>query len=313
MENQTTTTEATAVIITAYDSQSAIYAAIAETLEGHRATTENPGAIASAIITRAEADSKAGESARAVLVAVAGIGALTLGAIADGADLCAPGDSGFVFSAIGARGIEVAGEKRNGTIGLAIYPAHSIDAILAQAEGPAYLLGLAQKEMGLVAFRRLRLEPGVATVAELDESAKAMPADVTDFLVRQTASAGESFRSFNDHFTLFRKALAANPGTKAPAAALPAAKAEVLKSIRSASYAKANYGPVESLGWFKDVAKAFRMYLAGLQARGGEDAATANPADVDRWLAGRDSLDLGIKPAKEIADADSVDFSAFGL
>lgn len=311
-------------LLSAFDSKSLAYGAIYEALGGFRGTTTAPAATAAAMVGESEkaqikhkVDGIA-DFVKGLPVVIAGKGAVALAEIAAGTvDLGTAGDSGFVFSLIGVRGIVARGEdgkeeKRNGAIGLALYPAHSLDAFLATEEGRAWVQSQVDKEAGLVAFRNLRMTPGEATLADLSQAAFTMPCLVSDFTDRTRASTAESFASFKTYWPVMVARLAANAATAKLVEALPTRRDDILSAFRSANYAATLFPELEKAGHFVRMAQIFGQLLQSIAANKEESGETVDfdPLAPARWIEGRDNLDLLPKAAKGV-DLSEIDFGAF--
>ena len=327
-DNLNTTATTAAAILNGFDSQSATYAALHAGLDGFRTVTNDPAVNLRKAVSVAESAEKTPEASSAAVavilglsVALAGQGAATVAEILEGtATLPESGDRGYVLSLIGVRGLKGTDadgkpENRNGAIALAIYPAHSIDALTATEEGKAWLQIQADKEAGLVAFRRLRFAAGEATAQMLADAAQGMPATVADFIERARAASGESFAVFNALFTDFRKILANNAGTAASAAVLPTKKADVLSAIRSKAYAETYFPLLEEKNLFSMVGRAFAIAVANMKknAEASGESFEYDPADILRWIEGRDTLNLVNRVEVKPEDLEAIDFSAFGI
>lgn len=324
-----TATAAVAAILFPHDSASLLYTAARDALDGFRANADAPAALLVKIqsaITSSKADDATKAAAIAAFeslpVAVASRGMFTPGQlIAGDVDLPEAGDAGFTVSLLGFKSLELAdpatGEKakRNGFWGLAIYPAHSIEAAMQTESGKAWLQSLMDKESGLIAFRGLRVAYGETTVADLSEAAFAMPCALSDYTDR-TRATGETFATFNDLWPAFRGKLAENPASAKLVAALPTKKADMLAAIRSKTFAEVKFPALEAAGIVVKVATAFGRFVAAVEEAAAQDGTEMaySAADVARWIEGRDTLDL-VKAQTETVDAAAVTdaLAAFGI
>ena len=308
----------------AFDSKSPAYNVLRNALGGFRLETQDLAATFAAIIKEAvDAETKhklAGlaESVAALPVAIAGIGAETIAALSEGkASLPDAGDAGFTVSFVGTRGLEILDEdgktvKRDGAFGLAVYPAHSVDAYLATEEGRGFVAGIIAKEAGLIAFRGLRLESGVATLSDFAAAAQGIPRLVSEYTDRSRASADkESFAIFNDFWETVKAVLSKNPGTAKVVLALPTRKADILSAIRSKAYAQTLFPAVETPGYFVAIANVVANFTKEIATQA---EAQGRPFDYDltaiaRWIEGRENLDLLPKAAADV-DLGGVDFAS---
>lgn len=323
------TTTYAAPTLAPHHSESLLYVASRDALDGFRAVTESPAALLSKIagaISGSKADDATKAAAIAAFeslpVAVASRGMFVPAAIVAGdVDLPEAGDSGYTVSLIGFKSLELTdpatGEKakRNGFWGLAIYPAHSIAAAMETETGKAWLQSLMDKESGLIAFRGLRVAYGETTVNDLSEAAFAMPCALSDYTDR-TRATGETFATFNDLWPAFRGKLAENPASAKLVAALPTKKADMLAAIRSKTFAEVKFPALESAGLITKIGAAFGNFVAAIEeaAKAESEDVPYSAADVTRWLEGRDSLDL-VKAQTETVDAAAVTdaLAAFGI
>jgi hypothetical protein len=67
-------------------------------------------------------------------------------------------------------------------------------------------------------------------------------------------------------------------------------KADTLKSIRSAHFARTNYPAIEERGFFVAIASAMATVIEKAQAKNPDSSMTGDPAAIRRWLAERDQL-----------------------
>ena len=317
-----------------FDTKSALHAAIASVLDGHRVATLDAVKTMQAIVTKAESAKADGaalaESFLALPVAIAGTDVASVADIISGAIALPPlGDSGHIISLIGVRGIvtqttddsgKPTTEKRNGAIGLAIYPAHSVAAFLATDEGKEHVEAVLAKESGLQAFRRLRFTPAESTLQDMADAARGMPVSVSDYTDRQRGKAADTYAVFTDNWSRYLQNMRATPAQAPLAAVLPTAAKEMLSAIRSKAFAVAKYPALENAGWFVKVARHLQGVLAATAAKveeaieSGEDveAFDYDLTAFDRWIEKRDELDLFNRIDTIDADLSSVDLFAMG-
>lgn len=192
------------------------------------------------------------------------------------------------------------GEDKNlvGIKGIVIYPMPTLESIINSEDGAKWIEKTAEKEIALVAFRNFReaatlfaFEQGVdkvastvsALVADAERGGNGLDTDTFDALWKDT-----------------RDALKDN----APAlAALLPGKAEVLKCIRSESYAKENEPDLEGRGIFVWLANVIIKAAESNEDKQG-NADPLDPAAIKEWLEGRSTLEI------KKADAKARDFSA---
>lgn len=314
--------------LAAFETKSAVATFLAAGLDGHRVNTTDVAATLQVIVSAADTGKGGGADIAAIVsafpVAIAGQGAATVDDLIQGTVALPPaGDLGYTVSMIGVRGIEVsvtdeagkaATEKRNGVISLAIYPAYSVAALLTTDEGKAHLEAIAAKEFGLTAFRRLRFTPGEATIGDLTEAALGMPVAMSDFTDRRRATGADTFAAFNDLWPDFLLMLRANPAQAALANALPK-KSEMLLCIRSKAYALAKYPAFETANTIVRAARAFAARMTAIGAKAAEEGETFDydMGAIERWIAGRDELDLFNRVDAISDDVAATDLSDFGV
>lgn len=311
----------------AFDSKSPEYSILSAACDGFRITTLSPVSIAAQIVQAAtEAESKGAQGIAARLsalpVAVAGHGKVSLAELSTAnpdALGVLPGAAGFVLSLVNVRGIEVktaeGAEKRNGVIGLALYPAHPVESFQTTDEGRAFLTTILDKEQGLNAFRKLRFTPGESTEEDFDAGAKAMPITAEDFLPSRT-TASEGFDLFNDIYPLLARKMSSDPTSAPIIAALPTKRADVLAAIRSASLARTLYPALEERDIFAKLGRVLFNTAESLRAKEESDGKAwgYNNASVLRWIDERESLDL-LPKVKADVDTDAIAnaFAVFGV
>jgi hypothetical protein len=306
-------------LATAMLSDSAEHQLITDVIGGFRTVTDSPAAIAAAIIDKAtEIADKARTvgfrpACESIAVLIGGKGLTTVAGLALGVDLPAAGDLGYTVSRVEVRGIETPEGKKNGSLGLSVYPCWSAAAFMATDEGRAMVDKIVQKECGLVAFRPIRVVLGETTYEELDQGAIRMPLTVGDY-TDTSRGPSESFACFNDNWPKWMPLALKIPARAPIIAALPKSKPELLKAIRSKAYALAMFPALESRDLFAKVATAFAnemgTFLASDAAESGKPLAYDMTA-VLRWIEGRDTLDL--RPQVEATDLEALDLSGFGV
>lgn len=191
-----------------------------------------------------------------------------------------------VLGYVGSKADEAKG-KSSGVKAIVLYPVPSLESILASDEGKKWLDKTAEKEASLVIFRNFR---DAATLDEFQAGIAKTPKGVDELVAAHTREgAGLDTDTFDATWTGMRLFLKANQ--PAIAKALPA-KPEIVKSIRSASYAAENFEPLETAGVFTKLAQAM---INAAKANVDTKTNTPNPLDtsaIESWVANRDSLDL---------------------
>lgn len=230
-------------------------------------------------------------------------------------EFSAPGVS-VVVTFIGVRGIKVSSDPNdkpvNGARGFAIFPLHPVEAITADDSGNDWLKKVITKESAHVALRGLRnVNPALGTDA-LVAAAQSMPLSVSDY-VEESTSEGLDTAAFDKLWKQFRKLLSEDPATAALAVELPN-KAEVIKAIRSAAFAREEYGNIESMGGFKWIGETMAATVDGMKAAASQEGEDFDfdSAEIRGWLAGRDSK-VFTTPKRAAADLNTVDFAAFSF
>lgn len=236
----------------------------------------------------------------------------TIPPVADWNDVYRQPGVRVAVSFIGVRGIPSQDDptkKLNGARGFAVYPVHSIDSIQANESGADWLWKLIEKEMSHVAFRGLRGLGDEAGLAELTQAAIAMPVSVGDY-VEESTRDGMDTSAFDSVWKQFRTMLQAEAATAPLVNALPQ-KAEVVKSIRSAAYARDNYPQLEKIKAFEFIANTMVKVIGIANADAiekGEE--TIDAGEIAAWAAKRDTF-VFPTPAKKNVDLGGVDFGAF--
>lgn len=289
--------------LTPYHSETPVYATIAETLD---TTSRKTGLTAEAVA--AIMATLAAKGAGSIPLAIAGHNGAPTAADFDPETLSEPGEGGYVVSTIGKRGIECAdGKTRNGFVALAVYPHHTVSAIVAHTGGELdkcdYLTRLVDKEMGLAAFRNLRFEDGEG-LADLAIAAATMPATLDRFLVAsREGGGGGAYAVFNDNWAAFRLVLSKSKATKGIVKALPA-KSDMLKAIRSSAFAESVAPGLEAKGYIVAIAKLMAQRIEAVNEAAKEGETLGDPAAILDWTEGRDSLDLRDPDAGDVGEID---------
>jgi hypothetical protein len=203
------------------------------------------------------------------------------------------------LATVGARVKDAKGKALIGIRGIVMFPIPTVETFLAAGEsGANFVAKVIEKEAALMAFRPLR-DP--ATHEAFIRAVGEVPTTVDNYLTENARTGGGGDATFDALWKDLRDSLKVN--YDALVRQLPT-KAEVVKCIRSASYANETQPALESRGIF--------VKLANMVIKG---AAKAQPTPLDTtgisdWLAGRDTLNLGTgKPtADDLAALDALDF-----
>lgn len=213
-------------------------------------------------------------------------------------------------SFLGVRGIKEGDKEVNGARAFVIYPTHPVDAIRADETGMAWLWKIVEKETSHVALRGLRnVNPALGNDA-LFQAAQNMPLSVGDY-VEESAREALDTSAFDATWKQFKKLLSESAATAALVPQLPQ-KAEVIRAIRSKTYATEHYGDLEAIGAFEFIARRMAA-IVDLLHKQAVDSGTdfdLDSAELRGWLANRDKF-VYEAPRKVVTDLSTVDFAAF--
>lgn len=215
-----------------------------------------------------------------------------------------------ILAYVGGRAESASNKDKNivGIKGVAIYPQPPLASFIDSEEGKTFLSKIVEKEAALVAFRNFRES---ATLYEFQQGVSKVASSVSALIAdSQRGGNGLDTETFDALWSDMRTALK----QQMPAlVALFPSKQEVIKAIRSASYAKSEHEALESKGVF--------VWLANVLIQAAEsntDAKTNEPNPMDAsaiksWLEGRESLNLTkaeSKPA-DFSVLDSIQLPGF--
>lgn len=312
-----------------HTSDSLLYVASRDVLDGFRTVTLNPGQTIGLIAQKIGAIKATQEERHQALrdlaampFVIASRGVFSIQDVVEGkVELPLAGDLGYTLSLVGFKGLELPDpsvkegkSKKNGVWAFAIYPAHSITAAIETDAGKAWLQTQMDKELGLVAFRGIRVTMGETTIGDLAEAAFAMPCALSDFTDR-ARSTSEAFGTFNDLWPTFREVTSKKPQAAKVLAMLPTKRADMLAALRSKVFAEVKFPGLESANVFVQIGQHFAAFvdvMVSRAAEAGNDLPYAG-ADVLRWLEGRDTLDLVRAQVETVDEADlTAALSAFG-
>lgn len=218
-------------------------------------------------------------------------------------------------SFIGVRGLKDSdkpdAKEVNGAKGFTLYPLYSIDAIRADESGEKWLWKIAEKEASHVAMRGLRNVALALGADALAAAAMAMPLTVSDY-VEESESDAMDTTAFDKMWKQFRKMLSEDAATAALVPGLPQ-KAEVLKSIRSAAYAREQYADLESIGTFRFIGETMANIIDVMHKQAVDEGQEfeLDSSDIRGWIAGRDTKTFAGPRKTEQADLTKVNFAAF--
>jgi hypothetical protein len=226
------------------------------------------------------ADAKAAFDAAAAIAKPLNLGAFE-------ADPEAFADSENTLAAVavvGSRDRNAAGKMESGIRAVVLFPMPTAAAFVAGAE--SWIAKIVEKEAAHVAFRNLR---NAESMEELAAAAQAMPTDVATY-VAEHARGGEGLDTdaFDTVWNPLRKML--KEAMPELVDLLPQ-KGEVLKAIRSKSYAESEHNALEARGVF--------IYLGNMLVKAAEgwtdEKGESDPIDataIKDWLAERDTLEI---------------------
>ncbi len=214
-------------------------------------------------------------------------------------------------SFIGVRGLETSdGKKANGARGFVVYPLHPVESIQTDESGIAWLWKVVEKEASHVALRGLRNVPDALGTDALSAAAAAMPLNVSDYVEESTRESLDT-SAFDAIWKQFRKMLSDSPATAPLVPQLPA-KSEVLKGIRSKSYATQEYESLEKIGAFVFIGQTMAGIIDHMRKAAMEsgDDFEMDSDEIKTWLSQRETKTF-TTPRKVESDLTKVNFAAF--
>lgn len=188
----------------------------------------------------------------------------------------------------------VNGKKEPTTIkAIVVTPVPSLDSLLSDDAGRAWVQKVIDKELNHVAVRPLRDAENLATAVEQ------MPTTRAGF-IESSRDVGGIMDTFNDLYKTINDKMADRAPIWAKARLI---KAELKKAMESTAYALEYYPSLEDRGEGKDslfvVALKFGQALAKHKG--------SDPAIFDKWLATRDAQTLAKTDSDDDADDISLD------
>lgn len=199
-----------------------------------------------------------------------------------------------VLGWVGSKGDEAKG-KASGVKAIVLYPMPTVESFLASDKGKEWIAKVAEKEVGLVAFRNFR---DAATLEEFQAGIAKTPKTVDEYVAEHArGAAGVDTETFDATWPGLRIYLK----NKQPLLhkALPT-KPEVIKAIRSAAYAVAEYPKLEEAGVFVRLAQTC---IGAAKSNVDEKTKVANPLPTDSiesWIANRDSVTITKQQRAEV-------------
>lgn len=199
-------------------------------------------------------------------------------------------DSRFAVAVVGAR-VKKGNKVETGIKALVIFPIPSLAQFIAGGE--AWLNKIAEKEAAHVAFRNLRQ---AVTLDELQAANASMPFDVDGYIASYNSGDGLDTETIDAVWSDVRKFI------KSEAASLYGlmpAKQEVIKSIRSTSYAMQEHPELEKRGIFTNVIAALVIKAAENWKDGDGNETPLDTDVIQGWLEARDTTNIAQRQAAE--------------
>lgn len=196
------------------------------------------------------------------------------------------------------------GKMLTGIKALVMFPIPTAEAFIANASD--WIAKIAEKEAAHVAFRGLR---NANTAEEVISEAEKMPRTVEDYVATYARSDGLDTEAYDTLWSECRKFLKDKMPTLVP---LLPQKGEVLKAIRSASYAAEEYEALESKGVFVPF---LTTLLTNAGAAWKDKDGNADPVDtseIESWVETRDEVHIR-KAAEQEKDFSVLDNLDLGL
>lgn len=210
-------------------------------------------------------------------------------------------ESRFAVAVVGAR--EKVGNKiESGIRALVIFPIPTLAQFIASGE--AWLNKIAEKEAAHVAFRSLRQ---AVTLGELEAANASMPFDVEGYIASYNSGDGLDTETLDAVWSDVRKFI------KSEAAALYGvmpAKQEVIKSIRSASYAMQEHPELEKRGMFVNVIAALVIRAAESWKDNDGNPTPLDASAIQDWIENRDTTHIA---QRQVAEKDFSALDGFDL
>lgn len=194
-----------------------------------------------------------------------------------------------VLAYVGGREAAAGKTDKNivGVKGIAIYPQPPLSLFLDSEDGKAFLNKIVEKEAALVAFRNFRES---ATLFEFEQGVSKV-ASTVEALIADSSRGGNGLDT--DTFDALWSDMRAALKKEMPAlVALFPSKQEVIKAIRSASYAASEHSALESKGVFTWLATVLIDAAKNNQDAKTGEAAPMDATAIESWVAGRDTLAL---------------------
>lgn len=185
---------------------------------------------------------------------------------------------------------------------IVLLPLIDLESIMEAPGGTDWLNKLVEKEMRLVSFRPLRAVEVTSGVDALYEAGKRLPTTAAEY-IEENRRSGVDTSTFDAVWPGMRQAL--NAKAPALAKALPPKK-EIIACIRSKSRALAEYPDLESQDIFSYLGK---LVVKLADEMDGDES--LDSAEIQSWLAGRDTLDLARQEREALTE--KIDLSSLSI
>ena len=177
--------------------------------------------------------------------------------------------------------VTVEGKEKNAVVGLVRFPMPTVEAFAESASD--WLEKIIEKEAAHVAFRRLR---GSESLEELTANMAMVPTNAEDFAASYRAKGGVDTDAFDEMWPEFRQMLLAQYPALDGGVLPP--KAEVIKCIRDAQYARETQELLESKQLFKFIATQMVALAPSWADKDGNENAIDASA-ISAWIESRDT------------------------
>lgn len=190
-------------------------------------------------------------------------------------------------------------KKIEGVRALVIFPVPTLEAIIESGDqGADFISKVLEKEFSLVAFRNWR---DFENADEFSAGVAAAPRSLTDYLTSQVQTVDTT--TFDELWPDFREILKKDYKELWALLAI-LGKGNILKAIRSRSYALANPDakPLEENGIFVSIANQINKFA---------EADNMDTSSIKAWLAKRDEYELSYKAPEKIEDTSFLSSFSF--
>jgi hypothetical protein len=205
-----------------------------------------------------------------------------------------------VVAVVGQRVKDAKEKTISGIKGLVLFAMPQADAFIAG--DPAWIAKLVEKEASHIAFRRIR---GATSFDDFASGFGEIPSGVPEYVMAYNTGALDV-----EAFDAIWPSLRATVKVTQPAVYdnMPP-KAEVLKAIRSKSYAEAEFPELEALNVFKFLGlSAIRGCIKNKTTDG--TPAPIDPSAIVEWMENRDTFQQPTRKVTDISEIKGVDLLA---